>query len=292
MCFEMRRGLRRNTLCTHEGTQSYLDIYNNEQYKESMKSGETGLFDSLVEKLQREGKCNLVDLGSGDGSKGRMLADTIGHEKIKAYFPVDIQELELAQALYAHEGVPYAVHPSLVEFEDLKTRFPIVSDDVNLMSIYFIFGGTYGNFERREINKYLKDLLVNDKDRLVVTMPIIDFNTRQNIEDAYYSEEVELMSFGVLEQIGFKKEDFTRNSKRPQFRLQMKWIKDTLVSSFVLARNISIHGVYLEAGTTFDLTTSWKPNLASFREALEKDFAVDEILSNRSTAIAICTRKK
>ncbi len=275
----------------HEGTKSYLDIYKNEQYKHTMKSGETGLFAELVEKVRSEGKYNLIDLGSGDGVKGKTMAEQIGEGRIKAYIPVDIQELELAQALYTHEDAAYAVHPSLVEFENLKTRFPIVSDDPKLTSLYLMFGGTYGNFERSEINGYLKDLLINDKDRLIVTMPIMDFKTKQEVEDSYANEDVETMSFGVLEQVGFTRDDFIRNAKRPELRLQLEWVDGSLVSQFVLARNKQIHGVYLEAGTTFSVTTSWKPNLASFREALEADFEVENMLSNRSTAMAICKRK-
>lgn len=274
----------------HEGTKSYLDIYNNEQYKQAMKSGEVGLFEDLQEKTQTEGRFNLIDLGSGDGVKGRLVAESLGESNIKSYFPVDIQELELAQALYTHENATYSIHPTLVEFENLQTRFPIVSDDPKLTNLYLMFGGTYGNFDRREINSYLKDMLVNDKDRIIITMPIMDFKTKQEIEDSYMNKDVEGMSFGALEQIGFTRDDFVRNSKQPELRLQLEWVNGSLVSQFILARNKQIHGVYLDAGTMFSVTTSWKPNLASFREALEADFEVEHMLSNRSTAIAICKR--
>lgn len=274
----------------HEGTQSYLDIYSNEKYNKSMKTGELSLFDELVQIIPQSNHFNLIDLGSGDGVKGRILAECIGEERIKAYFPVDIQELELSQAVYAHEGAKYTIHPTLVEFKNLKTRFPIAGDS-DSVNIYVLLGGTYGNFERNEINRYINDILITDKDYLIVTMPITDFSTREDIENAYYSKEMQNISFGVLRQIGFVEDDFVRNDKFPNLRLHLKWVDDNLVHQYVLAESKIVKDVHLEKGVIFDVTTSWKPNLSLFKESLTEDFDIVNIFSNKSNAVAICKRK-
>ena len=275
----------------HEGTQSYLDIYDNAEYRQFMNVNETGLFSKVCEHLtQVSHKFTVIDLGSGDGVKGRDLIHELGEDKVKSYFPVDVQELELSQAVYAHEGAEYVVHPTIIDFRNLTARFPLASVEGE-MNIYALLGGTYGNFDVSLINHYLSPLLATDKDRLLISMPIRDMVTRQSIVDSYLSAEIENMAFGVLKQIGFSKDEFVVNPKKPNLIVQVEMRDDHLQTSFILKRSKQLLGLYVEAGTIFNITSSWKPTLAEFRAAVESDLDIEEMFSNRSFAIAICKKK-
>lgn len=275
---------------SHEGARAYLDIYSNERYGEVMKSGEVTLFKEIAEEVRNStGVFNIIDLGSGDGLKARALIETLGEDRIKSYFPVDIQELELAQALRAHEGAQYAIHPTVLGFEKLGVRFPIATG-TNERNLFVLFGGTYGNFPTKQINTYLMDAL-GDQDKLVISMPISDFSSKENIKRSYQNKIIENVSFGPLQQIGFRQEDFLRNPDDPTLFVQPVWVDNILVQTFILARSKHLLGVYLEAGTQFQTVSSWKPTLREFREALEKNFVVDQMFSNRQFVIAVCAKK-
>ncbi|MEI9966556.1 MAG: L-histidine N(alpha)-methyltransferase [Candidatus Moraniibacteriota bacterium] len=93
-----------------------------------MEKGELDLFDEIAKYLNQqypEERFSLVDIGSGDGQKARVFAEKVGEKLIKAYYPVDIQPIELAAALYAHSEGKYAKHPTLLDFANLSSRFPL-----------------------------------------------------------------------------------------------------------------------------------------------------------------------
>jgi uncharacterized SAM-dependent methyltransferase len=240
-----------------------------------MKSGEVGLFSQVAGHLAQLGKdYNLIDLGSGDGNKARVLIEAFGEAKVKSYFPVDIQQLELAYAMKVHETARYAVHPTVLGFDNLSARFPLPATNTEA-NVYIMFGGTYGNFSQTEINTYLSKVLKNSGDRLLVGMPIRDYVSRQSITDSYLNEEYEQISFSVLKQIGFVKDDFTSNEERPESVAQLKWDNNRVVSSFFLQKDKYILGLSLEKGTKFDVISSWKPSLQEFRDALGQSFYVE-----------------
>jgi hypothetical protein len=275
----------------HEGTQSYLDIYDGAEYRKTMKSGEVSLFGELSEELSSdEKKINLIDLGSGDGKKGMEFISKLGEEKINSYFPVDIQELELSQALRAHEGASYPVHPTIIDFGNLSARFPLASTETE-RNIYAMFGGTYGNFDVAKINTYLEPLLASQADRILVGVPIRDFVSKSDIARSYATTQIENIAFGVLRQIGFNKEEFMMNPEYPNLRMQLRWEGDCLRTFFVLKEGKRLLGLYIDPGTVFTITSSWKPSLKEFKESIEKKFAIQSIVSNRTSAIAICKKK-
>lgn len=276
----------------HEGTQSYLDIYDNAAYRQSMKSGEVELFSKAVASFKDlNNQYNLIDLGSGDGKKGKELISVIGDAEVRSYFPVDVQELELSQAVREHTDAAYLVQPTILDFSKLAARFPVTTRD-NETNVYAFLGGTYGNFDSRKINQYLKPLLKTKKDVLLIGIAIRDFTSRSAIVKEYMNEKVQGVAFGVLKQIGFDKDDLESNSEKPELKLQMRWEGSRLRSGFTLRRNKLLHGLHIEAGATFNLTSSWKPTLAEFKEAVSRDFEIIDTPSNRSFAIAVCRKKE
>ena len=273
----------------HEGANAYLDIYSDATYKESMKLGEVGLFSQVAQHLAEDKHVTVIDLGSGDGKKALELIHELNVDRVKAYFPVDIQELELAQALRTHKDALYTLHPTVLGFDKLATRFPLAGSNTET-SLYVLLGGTYGNFPSIKINHYLEKILKPD-DLLVIAMPISDYTSKETIEASYLNTYVEQVGFGVLKQIGFKREEFKSNETDARFILQPKWKDGAFVQSFTLKQNKHILGVSLEAGTEFDVMSSWKPSLQDFKAALEQTFLVETMFKNKSFAIAVCRKR-
>ncbi|USN87592.1 MAG: L-histidine N(alpha)-methyltransferase [Candidatus Nomurabacteria bacterium] len=276
---------------SHDGAQSYLDIYSERDYESVMKTGEVSLFSDLAKNLIKDNKkFNIIDLGSGDGVKGKTFIETLGEEKVKSYFPVDIQELELSRTMKSHEDAKYSIHPTVLRFENLASRFPVgaKTDEIN---IYAIFGGTYGNFKREDINRYLSSIIRTDKDKLIVAIPIRGNLSEKDILATYLNKTTEHVAFSVLRQIGFDKKDFAKNIVNQGYILQQRFEDDSVVLYFTLAKDVRILGFTIEAGTRFDIVTSWKPTLADFKSALEKSFSVDKIVSNKTFALAVCSKK-
>ncbi|MDE1845852.1 MAG: Lrp/AsnC family transcriptional regulator, partial [Candidatus Micrarchaeota archaeon] len=104
----------------HEGAQSYLEIYKDKEYMEAMGKNEIDLYDKVVAFFNKENSNSiyyLVDLGSGDGLKAKIFINKMGEKRIKAYFPVDIQPIELSYAFSNHKDGKYSTHPVLLDLE-------------------------------------------------------------------------------------------------------------------------------------------------------------------------------
>jgi DNA-binding Lrp family transcriptional regulator len=274
----------------HKGTEAYLNIYENKKYFEVMEKSELDLFDEVANYVKENNNNHIfsfIDIGSGDGLKGRIFIEKMGEKNIKAYYPVDIQPIELAIALQTNKEGDYAKHPVLLDFENLSTRFPL-----KLLpgekQIYGFLGGTYGNFKSEIINAYLKPVLNNSSVIFFITMPIVaESKSEAEIIDSYASLTIEDMFFGPLLQLGFTKDSFEVNKEKPKLHTQLAIEEGRLVSSYILAKTITLNNRTFEKGTVFKMTSSWKPTLNEFKSALEKDFVVEKIFNNSSMAIAL-----
>ncbi len=274
----------------YEGVGAYLDIYKNKKYMELMEKSELELFDKVTSFLNKENqKCiyYLIDLGSGDGLKGEVLIQKIGESKIKAYFPVDIQPIELSYVLTNHKENNYATHPVLLDFEKLSTRFPLKVLPKE-KQIYAFLGGTYGNFPSDKMNSYLKAVYEDNSAILIISMPLRV--SEKEILRSYTGINFEEIAFAPLKHIGFKKSDFEVNKKYPRLIVQFNMEDNHVISSFILKKNVKLLERKFKAGTIFKMTTSWKPTLEEFKLALEKDFKIKKIFNNKKFAIAVCQK--
>ncbi len=274
----------------HKGADAYLSIYENRKYFEAMEKTELELFPEIASYIRQ--RCQKVtfsvtDIGSGDGIKGRIFIEKLGERLVKAYYPIDIQAIELAAALRVHADGNYAKHPTFLDIENLPARFPLKTLPGE-EQIHLFFGGTYGNFKHDKINACLRPLLKNSSSLLLVTMPIISQQkTSQQIIDSYMNEKFEDIAFGPLAQIGFRKDSFVRNSYNPKRIVHIGMEAGYLVSSFALVEDVTVFGRVYRKGTTFKMTQSWKPTLQQFSDALKKDFHIEHMFHNKDTAIAL-----
>ena len=131
--------------------EAYINIYEgNQKYFELMEKSELDLFEEIstyIKDHYKERLFSILDVGSGNGLKGKIFIEKLGTENIKAYYPIDIQPIELSAALNNHKEGKYAKHPTLLDIESISVRFPL-KDTPNERQLYVFFGGTYGNFER------------------------------------------------------------------------------------------------------------------------------------------------
>jgi hypothetical protein len=67
--------------------------------------------------------------------------------------------------------------------------------------------------------------------------------------------------------------------------LQIAMEEGRIRSCFTLAVDKTVSGKTFPKGTTFKLTTSWKPTLEQVKEAPGEDFAVRRVFSNRDMSI-------
>lgn len=278
----------------YQGAQGYLNIYDHREYFETMEKSELDLFDQLVVVLKSKYPNTLfhvIDIGSGNGMKGRIFIEKLGEKNIKAYYPVDIQPIELAAALNAHKGSKYAIHPTLLDFESLASRFPLKLLPGEIQ-IFLFLGGTYGNYPSKVINSYMKPLL-SQSSALFIAMPLrAAGKTDQEIISSYMSASVEDVAFGPLTQIGFEKKDFARNAQNPELHVMPVLEDGRLVTTLQLKNDVKVLERTFTKGTTFKFTTSWKPSLPDVRVALESDFTVEEMFHNQDMSLTLITKLK
>ncbi len=272
---------------------AYLNIYKNRAYFEAMEKAELDLFDqvcSYVTESHPASSYSIIDVGSGDGLKSRVFIEKLGEQQIKAYYPVDIQPVELAVAMKAHAAGSYAKLPTLLDFENLGARFPLhLAPHEHQIAVFF--GGTYGNFDHHAINAYLASML-DESSTILVSMPVRSTDkTDEQITASYANRETENMAFGPLEQVGFSKESFARNPRFPELYIHTQIQDGRNVCFFVLDKDVTMGNRTFHEGTTFKMLSSWKPTLEEFRAALELDFTVERMFSNEGMAIASIVAK-
>ncbi len=276
----------------YQGAQGYLNIYDHREYFETMEKSELDLFDQLVVALKAKYPntiFHVIDIGSGNGMKGRIFIEKLGEKNIKAYYPVDIQPIELAAAINAHKGSHYAIHPTLLDFENLASRFPLKLLPGE-MQIFLFLGGTYGNYQSKVINSYMKPLL-SKSSVLFIAMPLrAAGKTDQEIISSYTSTSIEDVAFGPLVQIGFEKKDFARNAQNPELHVMPVLEEGRLVTTLQLKNNVKVLDRAFAKGTTFKFTTSWKPSLSEVRDALAPDFIVEEMFYNQDMSLTLITK--
>jgi len=278
----------------YRGADAYLNIYENKEYFEVMGKGELTLFPDVAryirETTEPGSNYAVLDIGSGNGMKGRALIELLGEHSIKSYYPIDIQPIELAVALQVHEKGAYAKHPTLLSFENLHTRFPLQLLP-NERQISMFLGGTYGNFPSRVINGHVKRVL-SPSSVLIIAMPIVaEVQTSEQIVSSYANMQAENMAFGPLSQYGFAKDMFVDSPQSSGLKVHIDIEDDRLITSFVLNSDVTIANRTFSAGTIFKVTTSWKPTLEQFKEALEADFCIERMFHNEQMAIAIVRGK-
>lgn len=89
----------------YKGADAYLSIFENEDYAETMEKSELELFREIVEHIKNTNPnytYSVADIGSGDGKKARVFIQYLDESSVKAYYPVDIQPIELASAIRTH----------------------------------------------------------------------------------------------------------------------------------------------------------------------------------------------
>lgn len=278
----------------YKGADSYLNIYENKKYFEAMNKSELDLFVEVAKYIKQDSPAksySVVDIGSGDGFKGRTFIEWLGEESVKAYYPVDVQPIELATALKAHQKGSYAKSPVLLDFKNLSARFPLKLHP-NEEQIYIFLGGTYGNFKGKVINSYLKTLVADKSATVLVSMPIrSEAKNDEEIMSIYAGKKTEDVAFGPLLQLGFSLDEFEPNETIKDLRLHLAMEDERVISYFILAKDKNVFGRNFAKGTIFKMITSWKPTLNQVKDALSEDFEIKRVFNNEEMSIIAIASK-
>ena len=257
-----------------------------------MEKSELDLFDKLIAYIKAtypKTLFHVIDLGSGNGLKAKIFIEKLGEKNVKAYYPVDIQPIELAAALNAHQKGQYGKHPTLLDFENLPSRFPLKVLP-NEKQIFLFLGGTYGNFPHLLINNYLKPL-ISSSAILIIAMPLrASKKTDEEIIHSYTSSNIESVAFGPLIQVGFEKKDFERNPYNPEFHVVPVIEDGRLLTVAKLKQNVTVLGRVFTKGTVFKFTTSWKPQIEEVKAAIGADYTIDRIIHNNDMSLSLVTK--
>jgi len=280
----------------YDSADAYINIDKSESYSKAgmVDSEYTTLFEACdyLKTVYKNELVSLIDLGSGNGVKGRRVCERLGEANIKAYYPIDIQPIELGRVLEEHRYKKYPVYPVVVDIEKIETRFPILNI-VQEHQLYIFLGGTYGNFEQSEINKHIKKLLAGNDNKIIVTMPIRDSSTHfKDIVDGYSTIEMEAILFGPLLQLGFKRQDFVVNEKVKGLVMHIDAQDGYIKSKFILNRDLTLQGRTFKRGTTFHLYSGWKPTLEEFEKVLKIDFEIEKMFVGNGFAQALLVDKR
>ena len=277
--------------------ESYLALSDEAEYASNLKTDEVSQIkeaaDFYVEHYaDKKQLINVVDMGSGNGLVGKTVTKALGVDRIKAYYPVDIQPVELMTVVDNHKDMPYKTKPVVVDFEKMYTRFPLHLSPEETQ-LYIFFGSTYGNFKIDEINGYINSFIKDTDNKMIVHMAIYDLERHsEDIVKAYSGVKVCEFVSGQLLQLGFKKEDFEQNKLYPEIITTAYIENSCLVIKMTLKRDVKLFGKTFIRGTNFKVSSSRKMSAQEFKSALERSFNIDFFSQTSSSAIAIIGAKR
>lgn len=111
--------------------------------------------EEILEKLQFKGKFNIVEFGSGDGTKTKQLLKTFLDKKADfTYVPIDISE----EAILILEENIRALLPEIQMNSKIGDYFDILKDisKENIPNLFLFLGGNIGNYKEEEVFDLLR----------------------------------------------------------------------------------------------------------------------------------------
>ena len=279
----------------------YLKLDEVEDYAKSLKTSENELIKQATtfyraaeyyNSIDDKPYVNVIDWGAGSGKVGKAFVEELGTDRIRNYYPLDIQPVELMKAADTHRDAPYNVKPVILDFEKIESRFPLaLSFDESELHIFF--GSTYGNFDIPVINGHMKKVVKGNHNKMIVHVAVYDVkNNAKEIIKSYASKNVANFISGQLTQVGFDETDFVENKDYPGIIIHPVIEKDCLVIQMKLKRDVVAFDKIFKAGTVFKVSSSRKMTAEAFKKAMERDFNLDFFASDEASAIAVISEKK
>jgi uncharacterized SAM-dependent methyltransferase len=144
---------------TPEQAQAYLDLVEGEEYQQGILPKEWALLknqaEDILEGTLKNKAVNLIDLGCGNGLKGKLFIDLLKNKIKIRYCPIDISGymVEKAIANISKENVNEILtfQWNVSDFENLENISPLLRKGDFKKNFFLLLGNTFGNFETHEI---------------------------------------------------------------------------------------------------------------------------------------------
>jgi len=211
---------------TPSQAQGFLDLENNEKYKQSVANTEMSLIKesmpNILKKLTNK-FYNVIDLGCGDGSKAAIIIKELYKVLKVRYCPIDIsahmvsKAAETIRTLKLGEVVEFKWNIS--DFENLTNVTPLFREDDFQSHFLMLLGDTLGNFDRDDILSEIKDSMsVNDV--LMIGESLYIANEAELVEP-YKNPLLDTFLVKVIEQVGLTKNDVAYDVRFNKSRVEM-----------------------------------------------------------------------
>lgn len=232
----------------------------------------------------------LVELGSGNSNKTRLLLDEMPH--LKGYVPVDISEQHLAGTV---QSLKERYSNLIIEpvCADYTKTFQIPSfGNSNINYVLFYPGSTIGNFHPAEARQFLKAIsqILNSEGGLLIG---VDLQKDKNILEAAYNDEQGITAAfnkNILCHINrklnadFNPDHFDHrafyNEKEHRMEMHLKSKTEQMVT-------IGEEQIHFEEGETIHTENSYKYTLSTFKDLVAPGFSVQKVWTDEKNFFSV-----
>jgi uncharacterized SAM-dependent methyltransferase len=258
---------------TPDQAQSYLDLENSQEYKESMMDREIRLLTKYMSEIgkqfSKENEIMIMDIGCGDGKKAIVPIEYLKKEGKKIiYCPIDISGhmVEKAKQRISKLDIDELVEFkwNISDFENLENITPLLRRNKNGILMLFL-GSTIGNFEMHEVLYEIRESM-GPRDNLLIGVALAT-SEEKNYAEAYKTEYVDNFLGKVLEQLGFKRDEIEFGSRYKNHRVECFY-------TITKDKEIKFQGKKIEfnKGDQVIVSVSYKYDEKQFEEALKLYF--------------------
>jgi uncharacterized SAM-dependent methyltransferase len=279
---------------TPDQANAYLEaVEKAPEYKEAMIDKEIKLLKNnmpkISEEMMKKNNVTIMDIGCGDGKKAVVPIEflkSIG-KKI-TYCPIDISGhmVEKAKEKISKMDIDELVEFkwNISDFENLKNVTPLLRKNEEGLFMLFL-GGTLGNFELHEVLYQIRESM-NGRDIILIGTGLSN-EKGKNQSKAYKTEYADLFLGKVLEQLSFKRDEITYDSRYKNHRVECFYTINK-------KKSIKFQGkeIVFNKGDKIIVSVSYKYDSEQFDKALDLYFDSKEIFTDndKSWALALCKK--
>jgi len=261
---------------------------------------EKGILVTIASKLNLDySNLSLIELGSGDASKIRLLINQIPKEKLSSikYYPIDISQsaIEKSSKILASEFSSISIRGIVADFIHQKSWVPKSNN-----RLFCFFGSTIGNMTISETKEFLKLLgsEMGKGDSLLLGMDMVKdlnvlvkaYNDEKNIT-AQFNKNI-LNVVNKLVGLNFNADEFEHlafyNKDKERIEMHLKAKKDMIIKT----KNLS-DKIFIRKGETIHTENSHKFT----KESIEKfgfwaKLKVEKVLTDKNNWFSLIHFRK
>lgn len=282
---------------TPDQAQAYLDLENNEEYKEG--TGQPQAHDLMVSNINelldliKDEPINLIDLGCGDGIKAANIVREIKKlspkHKIR-YCPVDISGYMVEKAIDTFKNLDVdeiiEFRYNISDFENLENISPLLTIGEYEKSVFLLLGNTLGNFEANELLYEIRSAMGFD-DVFIVDTAIDDKKQEERIKAYNKNKKIDDFLKHIPVQLGLNEKEVSYGTRWKHQRVEFYYtIKKTKKINFQ-DKEINFY-----KGDQIIVAISYKHNKEDLITFLHSHFGKVDVINSEdnSKALAICKK--